>query len=66
MEKTKPKKLHLTVKILIGLIAGIIVGVILNLTNQAEIDPVSQPDQNGDRPAGVCVPGNGRLWIRRH
>ena len=35
MEKTKPKKLHLTVKILIGLIAGIIVGVILNLTNQA-------------------------------
>ena len=37
MEKTKPKKLHLTVKILIGLIAGIIVGVILNLTNQAEI-----------------------------
>ena len=37
MEKTKPKKLHLTVKILIGLIAGIIVGIILNLTDQAAI-----------------------------
>ncbi len=37
MEKTPSKKLHLTVKILIGLIAGIIVGVVLNLTGQAEI-----------------------------
>ena len=37
MEKTQPKKLHLTVKILIGLIAGIVVGVVLNLTGQAEI-----------------------------
>ncbi len=34
MEK---KKLHLTVKILIGLIAGIIVGVILNMTGAVDI-----------------------------
>lgn len=37
MERTQKKKLHLTVKILIGLVAGIIVGVILNLTGAANI-----------------------------
>ncbi|MEA4969446.1 MAG: dicarboxylate/amino acid:cation symporter [Candidatus Pelethousia sp.] len=37
MEQAEKKKLHLTVKILIGLIAGIIVGIVLNLTGQAEI-----------------------------
>lgn len=37
MEKTTKKRLHLTMQILIGLIAGIIVGIILNLAGLASI-----------------------------
>lgn len=37
MERTEKRKLHLTVKILIGLLLGVVVGIVLNLTGGAAI-----------------------------
>lgn len=36
MEKASPKKMHLSIKILIGLVGGILVGIALNLAGQAD------------------------------